>query len=451
MCLTPKPGSNENDGNNDSNHHNHNHNYHANANANANGFAIGISELPPQQNGVHGVAMEEFPTSPTSPSMNGNAYNYNNARRLSVNPSSKQSAVIKAPHYSVLPENVVFNPSKPASKQSIFERWMIAQLERQSGQQPTICHDNNVILTNLHRVRAPTTFHTLQQKINRNTAVLEAPHNLDAGDWTDDEDEEIPPNSPRSYTGSATYTPSASDNEDELNGGSFSTQMNAIQGGYGRSQTFQRNAMAKHVQAVSEDTDYQYSAAPPMQPQAQQQQPAKSHLGRTYSTDDARSLLYKQKKLLNQRRRKKTNRKQQSVSQLWFKAQAQLQQGKNPTLLAKYNIKLQNIRQHNPRFKDFERRKSHYEKAATYLQVTGHKLNAAARNLIAIDQYEDEDEESETENDLSGSAPPTPNTPISMNDFGTQFNGDFVEWMSVTECAEWVSDDRYRWYTYVCI
>lgn len=127
---------------------------------------------------------------------------------------------------------------------------------------------------------------------------------------------------------------------------------------------------------------------------------------RTLSTDDA-NIAYNQKKLLNQRRRKKSTRRQQTVSQLWFKAQSQLKQGRNPPILAKYNITLVNIRQHNPRFKDHLRRKSHHEKAATYLQVNREKLHT--RDRKNIDQ--DDDDFSDTEE------PSTPNTPKTPNSY----------------------------------
>ena len=106
----------------------------------------------------------------------------------------------------------------------------------------------------------------------------------------------------------------------------------------------------------------------------------RANVPRTFSSGDA-NMAYNQKRLLDRRRRKKTNRQQQSVAQLWFKAQSQLKQGRNPPILAKYNITLTNIRQHNPRFKDYQRRKSHHEKAATYLQVTGGKLHT---NMMMI-------------------------------------------------------------------
>jgi len=128
------------------------------------------------------------------------------------------------------------------------------------------------------------------------------------------------------------------------------------------------------------------------------------NMARSLSTEDAAtSFTYHHKKLLNSRRRKKTNRKQQTVSQLWFKAQSQLKQGRNPPILAKYNITLTNIRQHNPRFKDYQRRKSHHEKAATYLQVTGDKVHTIKRK--EIDHDDDDDDISDTE------YTPTPNSP----------------------------------------
>ena len=142
----------------------------------------------------------------------------------------------------------------------------------------------------------------------------------------------------------------------------------------------------------------------------------KRNLPRTLSTDDA-NMAYNQKKLLNQRRRRKTSRRQQTVSQLWFKAQSQLKQGRNPPILAKYNITLVNIRQHNPRFKDYQRRKSHHEKAATYLQVTGDNFQSKKR--VGIDH--DDDDMSDTENDLSTSTPATPTTPNS-NQYRNKFD-----------------------------
>merc|ERR1711997_980084 len=104
-----------------------------------------------------------------------------------------------------------------------------------------------------------------------------------------------------------------------------------------------------------------------------------------------------------------------SVSSLWFSAQSQLKAGRNPAILNKFNITLSNIRQHNPRFRDYQRRRSQHEKAATYLQVTGVKLrDAVPRRTIDYD----DDDLSETEGDADPHADPlienslsTPDTP----------------------------------------
>ena len=94
---------------------------------------------------------------------------------------------------------------------------------------------------------------------------------------------------------------------------------------------------------------------------------------------------------------KERYRKKESVADLWFAAQSQLKAGRNPPILAKFNITLSNIRQHNPRFRDYQRRRSQHEKAATYLQVTGDKLQ---RNTIRRKEIEvDDDDWSETEGD----------------------------------------------------
>merc|ERR1719216_274258 len=88
-----------------------------------------------------------------------------------------------------------------------------------------------------------------------------------------------------------------------------------------------------------------------------------------------------------------------SVSSLWFSAQSQLRAGKNPSILAMYNISLSNIRQHNPRFRDYQRRRSQHEKAATYLQVTGDKLRRHTVRRKEIDDDDDENDWSDTEGD----------------------------------------------------
>merc|ERR1712079_711710 len=70
-------------------------------------------------------------------------------------------------------------------------------------------------------------------------------------------------------------------------------------------------------------------------------------------------------------------------------------EGRNPPILAKFNITLSNIRQHNPRFRDYQRRRSQHEKAATYLQVTGDKIKQNTTRRKEID--DDDDDWSDTE------------------------------------------------------
>lgn len=232
-----------------------------------------------------------------------------------------------------------------------------------------------------------------------------------------------PQNSPRSQgsnNGNYSFTPTPSDTDDE-NNLSMSYNPNRLK--------TKPNSTQSHKDVFNGNNGHprskriQHSSKPLTKPKngmsfdnvSSQSSTINNNLGskngrnlpRTLSTDDATSFTYNHKKLLNQRRRKKTNRRQQSVSQLWFKAQQQLKQGRNPLILAKYNIKLQNIRQHNPRFKDYQRRKSHHEKAATYLQVTGDKIHTNHRNQID----HDDDDFSDTENENSASTPNTPNTP----------------------------------------
>ena len=111
---------------------------------------------------------------------------------------------------------------------------------------------------------------------------------------------------------------------------------------------------------------------------------------RTYSHEGGASEFHAHhKKRLNHRRNPRSrHRKNQTVKSLWFRAQNQLKQGRNPAILSKYNITLTNIRQHHPRYKDHIRRKSHHEKAATYLQVTGGRMHTNKRGQIDNDDDE---------------------------------------------------------------
>eukprot|EP01083_Nonionella_stella_P024810 68364_1 len=264
----------------------------------------------------------------------------------------------KVPQCSMVPPHILFEPlNKPPSDQSIFERWMVAQLQCKSGEQPSICIENGVILSNLRRVRGPTTCKSIQQQINNNTNAMKHPGNLEAGDFTDDEEDElsmcVP--SPRSIQHSSTINFIPSLNEDGL------PPATRIHHGHSHS------AHSKLFDRVT--------------------RPHQSH----NSHDFGSSFKYKQ-------RRKHRNKHNHTVAQLWFKAQSQLKQGRNPPLLTKYNITLTNIRQHNPRFKDYQRRKSDHEKAASYLNATAaQKLtqNDAQRSAIT----KDEDDEYETDYD----------------------------------------------------
>merc|ERR1712083_1096509 len=121
----------------------------------------------------------------------------------------------------------------------------------------------------------------------------------------------------------------------------------------------------------------------------QQAVPPPPLLPRAVSNDDAQSLA------LSLALRNKAVAQRQSVAELWFSAQSQLRAGRNPPILAKFNITLSNIRQHNPRFRDYQRRRSQHEKAATYLQVTGDKLQ---RHTVRRREIDDDDNDlSETE------------------------------------------------------
>ena len=119
-------------------------------------------------------------------------HNHRNEKHvLSLRPMFRRQNNYQEQNGPVFPENISWNPKKPISKQTIFERWMIAQIERQCGQQPAICIKNQLFLTNLRRVRAPTTHHTIQQQIDSKTSALVHSGQLDAGDFTDDSEEEV--------------------------------------------------------------------------------------------------------------------------------------------------------------------------------------------------------------------------------------------------------------------
>mmetsp|Transcript_55284 Transcript_55284/g.91803 ORF Transcript_55284/g.91803 Transcript_55284/m.91803 type:complete len:491 (-) Transcript_55284:224-1696(-) len=349
------------------------------------------------------------PSAPASPSSSQrmhmhslavNNYGYDTARVTHVNKAN----LGKRSFHAVLPEHITFNPNKAVSEQSIFERWMIAQIERQTGQQPTICVANNVILSNLSRARAATTIQAIQQRFNainnnnnnhlhrsmhckndgnddshssnnhHHDHHMNAPHAFDAGDFTDDED---------------------NDEEDEF----------SMVAGSPRSHT-----QKEKVWSATPTIEIGSSSDAFLLRHDSKNGHAPGH-NRVMSSD----AHYHHKKQLNERRKRRTHRKDMTVAELWFKAQSQLKQGKNPSILRKYNIQLQNIRQHNPRFRDFQRRRSHLEKAASYLQVTGQALNNKGMQDMGVlidDDQEDEDEEDEDE---SKSNPSTPYTPQSIS------------------------------------
>jgi len=261
----------------------------------------------------------------------------------------------------VFPDGLRFDPSG----RRVFDFWITAQLELARGEQPAICIAHGAMLRNVQRVRAPTNQRTIQQHIDRNTQIRARPNALAAGDWTDDEEEEI---------------------DDDTMG-------------------WNRNPMASASRPRHQKNTQSVSALcfqpPPNRPHAyhrqqQWQPPPPPLLPRAVSNDGA--LRRRQQKLKNRR-------KQQSgptVAALWFEAQSQLRAGRNPTILSKFHLSLSNIRQHNPRFRDYQRRRSQHEKAATYLQLTndtlrGHRMRA----LIANDDDDDEDELTETEESLS--------------------------------------------------
>lgn len=83
-----------------------------------------------------------------------------------------------------------FDPTKPTNRMSIYERWMLAQLYINKGEQPPTASMNGIVLRNVRRKRAPTTWHTIQYKIDNDTNVHIHNENMEAGDFTDDEDEE---------------------------------------------------------------------------------------------------------------------------------------------------------------------------------------------------------------------------------------------------------------------
>ena len=171
MCLTPRPKPIKT----------------VPLNSNGNGNNNNIIGTPKRPKGIK-FSTYDSPISPNSPSLSSVSKNYPNYHHRR---HEDQTEYGKVPEGSILPPDISWNPKKPVSKQSVFERWMIAQIERSSGQQPAICVVNNVLLTNLRRVRAPTTHYTIQQQIDTNTNVFAHSNNLDAGDFTDDEEEDV--------------------------------------------------------------------------------------------------------------------------------------------------------------------------------------------------------------------------------------------------------------------
>ena len=85
----------------------------------------------------------------------------------------------------------VRDTNKPDSEKSILELFFDAQYDIENGVQPGIIVRSGYLIENLGpRVRAPTTWETLQDNINQNTEVHRRAEQVENGDFSDDEDDD---------------------------------------------------------------------------------------------------------------------------------------------------------------------------------------------------------------------------------------------------------------------
>lgn len=182
--------------------------------------------------------------------------------------------------------------NKDVSK--IANLWFEAQEEIRNGEQPSILNRikaNFIIERTGHRERAPTTWSTLQNIIDKKTDVDKYAKNIEAADFSDDEDE-----------------------------------------------------------------DEEASVMRPTSPKG-------------HDEDDLKNKF-----------------PHPTIGKLWFKAQSQLQEGQQPTILKKHNITLQNVRNHNEKFKK-------HLKALPIDAFLNVQISTTRRSIAKDGDGEDEEEE----------------------------------------------------------
>eukprot|EP01084_Bolivina_argentea_P293178 504198_1 len=231
---------------------------------------------------------------------------------------------VKMPNKPITPENVAFNPTKPISKQTLFERWMVAQIERQTGLQPAICVEHNIMLTNLRRVRPPTTFYTLQQQINDNTHAIKHANNLDSADWSDDEEkDEILIN--KNLSGGISQTAARNSNHNNANA---LYHANSLDAGDFTDDEEEEVKMLYHGNNSDAEDEYNLDG---LNNNSGNKPQSHHHLHISDSKDDANDYTYNMKKTLDKRRRRKKTRNKsknkETVIGLWYKVQLELKQG----------------------------------------------------------------------------------------------------------------------------
>lgn len=83
-------------------------------------------------------------------------------------------------------KSLSFDQQKPAHAMSIFERWMTAQISISIGTNPEICSRRGITISGAQgRKRSATTWHSIQDKIDKETDVWTHLQNYKCSDSDD--------------------------------------------------------------------------------------------------------------------------------------------------------------------------------------------------------------------------------------------------------------------------
>ncbi|ETO36392.1 hypothetical protein RFI_00670 [Reticulomyxa filosa] len=250
----------------------------------------------------------------------------------------------------------------------VLDLWFEAQYEIDCGKMPTLVKKNEASLKNMGRVRAPTTWETLQSTIDQHTSVQKE-KNAEAGDYSDDEEDEMKSNAYITYKyimfkTRNTRTVNCEEwrkGEEEKSGPRICKKKNCVK--------------CKCVNQVSAS-------------------PANGGEVRSISPEPVN--------------------RGDAIRRKWFKAQTQIAEGRNPSILKKHgnDYRIENLRKYNKRYKTASKGSDGFLKFEMNL--------TAPRKTIAADLDEDGEDDEITSVSRTGSTVSPNEASVEMGERGIE-------------------------------